>query len=552
LREDMDRVRAASDQHAKREKYERGRAESQKLAELGNLGEAIARIQSLLEEFPGDQALMADLETIRGAKRLREERIRMDSLIGELDALFRKGDAEAVKRGAKEILSQHKEPRASELLDWAERSIAQTREIRRKSRARNPLMLWGGIGGLVVIAGAAIVLGIIGKRWHPLEFDVEPADMVFSYLQGSQIPKSQVLHIKAENPAQTWRVAKADSWLLISKVAGAGTSDLDIRIDPSGLSPRDYTSVAKVSSDSLQKTVMFHLEVTEPAERKPIRTTTTLASSSNPSTYGQSVILKGTLSTPAAMGTVTFKDGPAILGVSTLTGGTAITTLATLSAGTHFLTASYGGDATYAGSKAALTQSVKALSTTTMLSSLPNPSTYGQSVAFSAVISPSTATGTVTFYDGVNANILGSETVKGGTATMASTTLSVGLHNLTAIYAGDGNFAGSKSVVSMHTVKPVAPVDCHADSFTGLAHGRLTWKGDLPAGGELTINGRMPMPNGVVANNPLPGCPVNVMSQTEGAFILDPPALMDGYRRIRLTNKSGQPINSITIQWDVK
>ena len=55
-----------------------------------------------------------------------------------------------------------------------------------------------------------------------------------------------------------------------------------------------------------------------------------------------------------------------------------------------------------------------------------------------------TPTGTVTFMDG--ATTLGTGTLNGaGVATFTTTGLSVGHHNITAIYGGDASFNGSTS-----------------------------------------------------------------------------------------------------------
>jgi len=62
-----------------------------------------------------------------------------------------------------------------------------------------------------------------------------------------------------------------------------------------------------------------------------------------------------------------------------------------------------------------------------------------------------TPTGTVTFKDG--ATTLGVASLNGiGQATSTTTSLSVGSHNITAIYGGDTNFTGSTSSTYTQTV----------------------------------------------------------------------------------------------------
>src|SRR5208283_4291582 len=64
-------------------------------------------------------------------------------------------------------------------------------------------------------------------------------------------------------------------------------------------------------------------------------TTTTVVSSANPSTHGESV---------------TFTDGTATLGTATLSGGGAKFTTSILAVGTHSITAVYGGDTSFSTS----------------------------------------------------------------------------------------------------------------------------------------------------------------------------------------------------------
>lgn len=96
--------------------------------------------------------------------------------------------------------------------------------------------------------------------------------------------------------------------------------------------------------------------------------TTSVGSSANPSTYSQALTLTATVAPAQATGTVTFRDGSATLGSAGLAQGTASLTISSLAAYTHSITASYGGDATYAGSASAtLLQNVVQPASPTML-----------------------------------------------------------------------------------------------------------------------------------------------------------------------------------------
>jgi hypothetical protein len=90
-------------------------------------------------------------------------------------------------------------------------------------------------------------------------------------------------------------------------------------------------------------------------------TTTTLASSQNPSNFGQAVTFTATVTAQQGFykgtptGTVSFYDGTTNIGNSNLnSSGVAIFTTSTLAVGTHSMTATYNGDANFAPSTSPL------------------------------------------------------------------------------------------------------------------------------------------------------------------------------------------------------
>jgi CII-binding regulator of phage lambda lysogenization HflD len=184
-------------------------------------------------------------------------------------------------------------------------------------------------------------------------------------------------------------------------------------------------------------------------------TTTTLASSVNPSLPGSSVTLTASVTnggSATSTGMVTFMDGATTLGTGALSGGVATYTTSSLAVGQHSMAAVYGGDANNVGSTSAvLIQTVQATTSTTLASSV-NPSKSGSSVAFTATVTAgaATLTGTITFMDG--ATTLGAGALSGGVATYTTSSLAVGQHSVTAVYGGDTNNAGSTSAVLTQTV----------------------------------------------------------------------------------------------------
>jgi hypothetical protein len=135
------------------------------------------------------------------------------------------------------------------------------------------------------------------------------------------------------------------------------------------------------------------------------------------------------------------------------------------------------------------TQVVNQASTSTAVASSENPSTYGDSIAFTATVSAvfpgsGTPTGSVQFViDGVN---FGSPvTLVGGSATSASiSTLFVGTHTVTTVYSGDPNFtAGSNGNLSGGQVVKQAPLTITASTNS------KTYDGNTSATATPTVAG---------------------------------------------------------------
>jgi hypothetical protein len=183
--------------------------------------------------------------------------------------------------------------------------------------------------------------------------------------------------------------------------------------------------------------------VTQVVEKAP--TSTTLSSSPNPSTFPQSVVLAAKISPSSATGTVTFYAGGKNLGNSSVDEGTAMLTVSSLPVGPHTVTADYSGDANHSASDSSPITQIVRDPTATILTASPNPSKLNQTVTLTATVTPSTATGTVTFYHGSTA--MGSATLSNGAATLKTSSLPSGSHSLTAAYAGNTLDAPSTSPI---------------------------------------------------------------------------------------------------------
>ncbi len=94
--------------------------------------------------------------------------------------------------------------------------------------------------------------------------------------------------------------------------------------------------------------------------------------------------------------------------------------------------------------------------TSMTLSSSPNPSTRGQAVTFTAVITsevgPPPDGEVVTFLKGKA--LIGTATLSGGSASLTTSTLKLHSTRVKAVYAGDSKFSGTIAKVTQEVVKP--------------------------------------------------------------------------------------------------
>jgi hypothetical protein len=183
-------------------------------------------------------------------------------------------------------------------------------------------------------------------------------------------------------------------------------------------------------------------------------TATALASSANPSSFGQALTFTATVSagqsSAVPAGTVSFHDGGAAIGSATLNAsGVATFTTSSLAVGSHAMTAVYGGSANdEASSSAALNQVVAAAAAMVTLTGTPNPANSGQEVTLTATValggSPA-GSGQVVFAD--QFGTLGSAAIAKGQAVLTTSSLAVGTHEMTATIAAGGYFAAGSSAV---------------------------------------------------------------------------------------------------------
>ena len=191
----------------------------------------------------------------------------------------------------------------------------------------------------------------------------------------------------------------------------------------------------------------------------------------NPSILGNGTVgatYSQTLTAAGAIGSTTFSTSGTVPPGLVLSAAGVLT--GTPTAGGSFNFTATATDSNGCAGSRAFTLVIDRATTTTTVASSANPSLSGSTVTFTATVT-SGATGSVTIKDGPS--VLGTAALSGTTATFTTSALALGSHAITAVYAGDSNYAGSTSGVLTQTVNaPFGPppgVTAAASSQTSVA-----------------------------------------------------------------------------------
>ena len=255
-------------------------------------------------------------------------------------------------------------------------------------------------------------------------------------------------------------------------------------------------------------------------------TTTTLASNPDPSGFGQKVTFTVTVVTGAGTGNLTgtvsiadtFGGSTTNLASSLALNASGVATFSTsaLAVGQHSIVATYAGDTMHftSSSVPALIQTVLE-GTSTALTSTANPSAIGQSVTFTATVSVYggggvVPDGTVSFIDG--ATVLTTQAINaGGVAMYTTSTLTAGIHPITAVYNGDAakQIQGSTSAVLDQDVQAPTTATLTSSLNPSLYGNSVTFTATIPPSGTKAptgtvsfLDGAAQIGTGALSGNP--------------------------------------------------
>lgn len=208
-----------------------------------------------------------------------------------------------------------------------------------------------------------------------------------------------------------------------------------------GVTPGQHTLVASYNGDG------FYAPSTSPAITVNVpapttRAATTTALTGSLSSDNTTLSLAAAVSPPSATGTITVQDGTTVAAIATLSQGAATLTISPISPGPHSLVALYSGDANFAVSASAsfaITVPPAKIAVTIQLLLSTGP--IAGRLNLTAVVTPSSATGSITFQQG--ATVLGTEPLANGSAKLQLTTDKIPPSGIpiTLQYSGDANFS---------------------------------------------------------------------------------------------------------------
>jgi len=264
LQTGLDSVKTAKAAEERRQTFVRERAEAEELSRQRNFDAALRKLKKLREQFGQDPALEKDIESVLSAKKLQEERLKIDDQIAQLEKLYRKGDARTVQEKATRLLAEIEEPRARELLNWAGASLLHESQVRPVGppAARAPGRLskrtWLWIAAFAsAVALGTVVLAVITVVGY-LRFSVTPEEIRFAWKPGTAAPESRKVFVKTANQ---WTFSTNDEWLAVTPAATNPRSELTISVVPASLSPGSHTGVVEISAGPVTKTVRVRLNV---------------------------------------------------------------------------------------------------------------------------------------------------------------------------------------------------------------------------------------------------------------------------------------------------
>jgi sugar lactone lactonase YvrE len=333
----------------------------------------------------------------------------------------------------------------------------------------------------------------------------------------------------------------------VSAAAGTAAATGVASFPISTLSPGAHSIVASYSGDT------NYQPGNSPAFTQTVivaNTSVSLASSSNPATFGTALTFTSNVTGTggSVTGTVTFMDGNTAIGKVAINGsGAATLTTTTLAPGQHTITAVYSGDANNQPNTSSVLQQQVQQTTVSTIVSNANPAQTLSPIVLTCVVSnggPQPATGSVTFTDG--STLLGTVALTGGVATLSLPSLAAGQHNVIASYSGDVADFPSASAPFAQVVQLRPTTDVLTATTTSLTDGKqLTLISVVRWSGAVTPTGTV---NFTIGNTVIGTATLDNIGVATLTIVLDPGSatIVAGYSGDSVYAASNSPATGVT------
>jgi large repetitive protein len=248
-------------------------------------------------------------------------------------------------------------------------------------------------------------------------------------------------------------------------------------------------------------------------------TTLSLASSTNPSLVGATVIFTATVDNGGGplTGTVLFFDGATQWCSQPITANSVACSTSTLTLGQHSITAKYSGDIDDAAATSPILLQVVQQTPALLLTATPNPAVVTASVTLTLTASSSDGvpSGTASFYDGPTA--IGAATLSfAGIASFPTSSLTPGTHSVSVHYAGDSsNAPGVSNLVSLVIQQAATVTTLSSSPSTAAVSSTVVFTatvtsadGPAPTGTVQFLDGTTSLGSGNVGSNGVATLPV--------------------------------------------
>ncbi len=278
LQGDLAAAMAAKKGYEDRENCEKGSRKASELVSKRQFGAAIGILEALLGQFPGDPRLAEDLKSATGAKALFDQRQMLDQQVQQLEKLYRKGDAQAVKEQVALLGSGIHDPRLRELSEWADTEIVRVAQERERESAASlqkrrhlRVQIAGAVVGVASLAAATFWL----VRSQPAggRLELSAAEVSFQLKVGASTPASRTVSLKSLGKNKEWTSSSTDEWLSAGPQNGITPASITVSVNPATLSAGSHSGLLIFASDDQKASLRVKVTVEQKPETKPVEIT---------------------------------------------------------------------------------------------------------------------------------------------------------------------------------------------------------------------------------------------------------------------------------------